>query len=330
LPEHPFLGGDHGQLANVVFSDYLFAWQLTRPGSSMGVELRRWLASEPYLPSPLLARFMLTWVDSSQGQLVGGDVGFVYESMISAGRTFSLTMSGATPDSALGLFEFGDQLAPSEQVEFSVDTSGGGIAFWRRLLAANVDVRTDVSLGRPGGHFILGPDVDLSCRVLQVELDELEVVADGKDVVLVADAFASNPSVRLRVYDGDRFKVWWEPLEYPWVTHRLDRQDGTQEDNQAVLDAFAVFCRVLKWFRSSWTGDMQRSKKLLRNPAITGASGIPMLEFLLSQGVISDTGSHYKLDTSKLAAWGINWNDLKGRKLQPRLAEILSGFVGSL
>jgi len=231
LPQHPFLAGR--RFANVVFKEFMFAWGIAQGGESLSEGLRSAMRDreDPFLPSELFSRFIVSFRDRDRLVLDGQDFGILYESFLSRAEQVGLT-----------LFQTGDDIQVSivldgeDDIELNLFDTGAGVHFWRRLSNADVDIHGNVRLGLPGQRFLLGPGVDLDCGQFTIGCEDLDVDASGNVTIRGNGYVLGTGQLNLRVRNETkgRFRVWWPGLGHPWVAYRGSEGNGPLELGQTV------------------------------------------------------------------------------------------------
>jgi hypothetical protein len=214
LPTHPFLSGR--RFANLVFKEFTYAWGMMRADpqtqeSFRALALKR---EEPFLPSPLLSRFVASYSDVIDGQ----DFGIVYESLLarSASVELSLVQTETEIDAHVVLPD-----ESGRDISIRLLDTGSGIRFLRRLRDADIDVASAITLGGPEQRFALGPSVDVTCNEFLVLCEHLDVDA-AQGVWIRATGSTSNPNLRIRIRDPNagRLAVIWPKLGHPWAAYQ--------------------------------------------------------------------------------------------------------------
>ena len=230
LPQHPFLAGRI--FANIVFKEYMYSWGLVRGGSRTGDLLREVMRNRetPFLPSQLFSRFVFNLGQENALEVDGRDFGVLYESFLSrSDRPENVTFTLTEDDE--GVFAT-ISLASAPEAEWNVQLliSNGGIHFWRRLAAGEIDVKGKIILGLPGQRFALGPNVFVNCGQIVVQCEEFDV--DVREPVRI-NAQSYDPASqlqRLRVRgDGGSLGVTWPAVAHPWAPFGVPEARGAQE-----------------------------------------------------------------------------------------------------
>lgn len=337
VPQHPFLG-EGREFANVVFREYLYAWGL-RFGSVEQRDATRTKMAGEYLPTPLLARFVLALERSATPTIDPQDFGFVYESLRGQGREgdqIYLTMTSAAGGAQIGVV-IAAQRNSTPDVAFTISDGGPGIPFLRRLSHAVVDVDGDVTLGLDGGTFVLGPEVELQCDALslpaqlfRVYTTKVEADVDGSVVLIAARMNAPGAPPTVTLYGEGRLEVSWPDLAYPWVAHRMSDAAAAQPSDDQLIEAGRYLSRILSYFRSRGYGELGRHAEIIDNFAV-GQSELAakLRDFMIERGLII-RGPLYTLDLGRMDELGINWADIRGRRLSPTIRAFLNDFLSSL
>lgn len=338
--QHPFVGDNDQGFANVVFQEYLYAWGLTSGSHQQQAQVRQLLSAE-YLPSPLLARFILTLAGAgAQPTVDSEDFGILYESLRSQGRTQSDVFLALTSDEnadTIGHVSNARESAP--EVTFRLRKSGprARVMFLRRLSNAGVAINGDVDLGMDRTAFLLGPDVDLECETLRVPAASVRVQTlrdehqpDAADVVLVAAAHeASGALPQLTVQGSGIFGVRWPHLAYPWIAYQLHPGEisSSEGDEWEIMEAARALNRILRWFRSRGYGGLTRHSDLIERFAVgNDPLAQDLRDFMFDRGVL-ERGALYSLNADRMGDFGINWADIRNRNVSPNLRAFLTDFV---
>lgn len=326
VPQHPFVGGGR-DFASVVFRDYATALVLAKGASNEQAAARADMQSRNQLATPLLGRFLLDFV--GEGHLSGEDLGLVYESLLAQAPTpasVSFTMEESGDDAvATATVELSG--TAESVISFLVATDDSPAAFYRRLRSAFLDVSLPIVLGVSGGDFFLGPDVELSTSLLEVQASAVHVVRDKETaVVLEASEYSEGGGPpELKLHGEGLFGVRWSPIGYPWGEHVLeDRHTDPADEN--TLEAFKHLSHILRYFVRHGRGELKSGRQLIDNVAVgRTAERKAVFDRLLGAGVIVPGATEYKVDVDAMAREGINYSDLRTRTLTPEIKKFLSG-----
>lgn len=328
LTDHPFLGSVDG--LHPVFGEYLYARMLGDPHgpiSTADARGREVLRSGNYLPTRALGRFVHALTSRRGPPAVRpGDLGFVYESLLSDQErpgdvAFTLRTGKPLGENYASIHVAGTPL------NFVVTGSQDPIWFWRRLTHASLSVESEVQLGLAGGEFRLGPAVDVECRTLSCpgELRVFGADSEDEEVALIAESF--EPMGRSPVIRGTRFYVRGGTVPWPWSAHRGD-EPSSPGATQAVIDAYNHLARILLWFRAQGHEGIGRVDDLVE-VAAAGATLIArqLVDYCAMRGLIERQDKLYMLRGDVIASYGINYTDLKRRTLRQPVIELLSAFL---
>jgi hypothetical protein len=171
LPQHPFLG-EQERFSNVVFREYLFAHGLVENDVIVRTRLRSRLRSDDYLPTPLLARFLLSATETDGESLVEAqDFGILYDSLTSEARREGeisvFLWNRAADEDARALVTVGDR----SEVAFLVTDVQQGISIGRSLSQTVIDVASDLRLEHRDAR--LGPNLQIECSTFYLRVREL-------------------------------------------------------------------------------------------------------------------------------------------------------------
>lgn len=328
LGDHPFVGSVNG--LHPLFGEYLYARLFTDDStttSPIAESAREMLRTETYLPTRALARFVHA-LTTRQGppRVSARDFGFVYESVLSdqqkPGDVLLRLRSSGAPDELHGWMNAGGR-----PLDFRIIQTAQGLWFWRNLSHASGSFECPVDLGVQGGDFRLGPAVNLECSTLQCPAELRIYLGDdreGEEVVLVASSFGAT--ARAPVVRGKRFYVRGNSVPWPWSDYRVP-EPPTAQATAKIIDLYNHLTRILLWFRAAGYEEIARVDEIVENAA-TGGTEIArdLLRFCVEKGLI-ERGKLYTLNSEKLAAYEIHYNDLSLRILRDPAIKFLAEFL---
>ena len=330
--EHPFVGQVDG-FANVVFRDYLLAWQIAlQEETLLHYAIREFLMQPNQLPPPLFGIFLLAMsTKDDTAVLHGEDVGTLYESLIAASGTPENCYLDVFGDGTSGDIRGVLQAPGIGEAQFSVLQGEKTLQFGRRIMNSVVSNVPEVHLGQGSGVVRIGPDVDIECDTLRIGAAEMSVEA-GKNgnVIVTANAYielgGSTPRLKVYADNGSLVGFSWPNMRYPWVGYQVPQGEVETLDRR-VGEAFRAFCQIFKWFRRYGYDRLARSVRLLENPAIAGTGlANDILRFLISEGIIERQGSLYSVESKTLGRLRINWTDIKARRISNEVTNLLERF----
>jgi hypothetical protein len=331
LADHVFRGPVAGY-ANVAFRDYSYAQELALSGP-LAASVRERMREPGYLPTPLLARFLLQMcpVDGGDPVVPGELVGFVNESLTSQVATAgSLELQVWTDDrddvTRGALFSRGT----AKETEFRISSKlGSRIWFWRRLAYAQIHVRGAVELGSEGHPLLLGPSVLVESDQIKSSASEVFVTTrKDQDVELTAGSFDPSSPVPLRIeHEGDGvFQIDWPSPDYRWFPYSLERP-ANGPISSTILSDFHLLRSALRRFRSQGFGPLARHQDIIDRIVFgNNLRGQALVRFLLREGILSRSSGLYVLNRERLNALGINWSDVTQYKIGGEVAELLRRF----
>jgi len=253
LAEHPFAGGpkDTDRFANVAFRDDVYGWALASTEARLDHQsaLRARMLQGNYTPSVILGWSLLGRRPSADGHrlVAATDFGFIYEALRSYGPLRLELSEGEMP--ALLTARLLGQATGGQLVELHVGVEPEGIRFPRHLSEAKIDLSAKVTLGTPTGPFYLGPSVELSCRDLFLESQDVvvntgseRVAASQRKVILRAGTFVHGAKAP-HVEGGGVFEVRCSSIQPPW-----DRWAIPVEPPVMCRDEFdEEICRAIRY-----------------------------------------------------------------------------------
>ena len=332
--QHPFLA-DARQFSNIVFREYSLAWALTRGSGSVRNEASRFVRDVSYLPSPLLARFMLASAlrgESGLPKIEPSDVGLLYESLSGSAETegeFILLLIADTETTSVARITRGYD--DRNEAAFSVAATGDPILFLHRLSHAEVSVLGGVTLGRAGASFALGPDVLVFTDILETPAKEYVVLGGAEEfgVRLEAEAHVDDDTPpTIKVYAESPFVVLWDGMVHPWYPYR---DDEAQTDASAQLhSAFLNLTSILSRFRKHGRDEFAKKKELIDNVVVgraisdRTADARRLLQYLIEVGVLRESHGLYLANLEPL---GMSWNDVRTHQITEQSRAFLEGFL---
>jgi hypothetical protein len=336
LPEHPFRG-EQERFANVVFREYLFAYGLVEGDAITRSKLRDRLHSDGYLPTPLLARFLLNATEADGESLVEAqDFGILYDSLTSEarqeGEVSVFVWNDAADEDAHALIIVGDR----SEVAFLVTDVEHGISIGRSLSQSVIDVASDLRLEHRNAR--LGPNVQIECSTFRLRAMELQVLAevDG-DVLIMAESYDDGGSPpRLRVHElrvhGKGLRVYWQNVRYPWVNYKID-EVAEEVSDASLASALVDLSRILRLFsRRYYLGEIGAHRTAVDRMGVGGtAQARDLLDYMLQSGLLIEDAARksYFVDPKAMSRFGINWNDVRARQLSPAIKDYLTAFLES-
>lgn len=329
LPDHPFLR-TASEFANVVFRDYLYALELANTGS-LATAVRTRMQSPVYLPTPLLARFLLAHARDANGEPIVNprDIGLVYESLTSqADREGDVQFAlWSDPDSSViyGATYASDGVA-RETTRFRLNDGHPSIWFPRKLAHAEVRVSADIELGSSHGRFILGPAITIDCGTFRCLCSELTVrTREYEDVEIVAEHTDQNLlPPQLRIYGEGVLRVSWPQVQYPWHDYRLAEMPTKPRQ---INEDYQLLRRALRRFRAEGHEELARHQDIINEIVFANSPrGRKLMEYCLEKGLFSIGGALYMLKRGALDRLRISWTDLQGNRMSDELESFLDAF----
>jgi hypothetical protein len=332
--QHPFLA-DALQFSNIVFREYSLAWALTTGAGSVRSEVSRFVRGAGYLPSPLLARFMLASAPKGEDglpEIRPSDVGLVYESLSGSAEKegdFVLLLLAETDTSSVARITRGNE--DRNEAAFSVASTGDPILFLHRLAHAEVSVLGGVTLGRAGSSFALGPDVLVFTDILETPAKEYVVLgsADEFGVRLEAETHVDEETPPIiKVYAESPFLAYWDGMIHPWYPYR-DAEDQA-EVGPELHSAFLNLTSILSRFRKHGRDEFAKKKELIDNVVVgryisdRTADARALLQFLLEAGVLRESRGLYFANLEPL---GMSWNDVRTHQMTDQTSAFLQDFL---
>jgi hypothetical protein len=259
---------------------------------------------------------------------------YLYESLLSQEEVdgqVRLLLEEDEDRSIHGILTF--EQKDADEISFIIPAGGASIPFSRRLCNADIFLTGDISLGRSGRSFELGPAVRLECGTVRTRASEIRVLgdgADGSDVVVEAQAYehvGDAPLGRITVHEGGTLVVSWPNVAHPWAPYR-GRTTGDVTDPR-LLDAFRRFTKILAPFRSHKFGGLTRRRQLVDNrPVGRTPMGRAVHEYLQNQNVLQIEGGFYRLNKEILARLGVDWQRvIMRREITPGVRDFLMNLL---
>jgi hypothetical protein len=323
VSQHAFLGQGR-EYANIVFRDFVTATELLGADQGRAARARAHLRSAAELPTPLVGNFLLTM---GQGRpFEGVDVGLIYESLAARETVpgeVRLFVTDGTPSDLVNVVV--EQAGNTST--FIADCVHDGLSFPRRLRAAVLETEQPVRLGSTTGDFVLGPDVDIQTSILTIASRVVRVIcSEEAPVQLEADIYdGPEAGLELKIIGGAAVMASWPGMAYPWIDHQAPPREGGDEDVLAQ-ERLRHLSHILKYFVRHGRGPLGAGRQLIDNVAVgRSPAAAAVFRHLVGSGVVRLAGSAYEVDVEALGARGINYADLRSRRLTESLRIFLAG-----
>jgi hypothetical protein len=150
-------------------------------------------------------------------------------------------------------------------------------------------------------------------------------------VLITAETYRGDSVELLGTHNERKYLgVNWVPRHYPWTLYARIAEPEIPV-SQEMKEAFRKLRRVLVCFRAEGYGEMARHEDLLHNVIVAGSgSGRQILNYCVKEKLIRTEGPMYILDRDALNRLGINWPDIRERRLSQSIARFLKGFGETL
>jgi hypothetical protein len=268
--------------------------------------------------------------------MAAANFGFVYESALASAPAaqhpkLTLVSSEETDDifGELTAGTRGNGSSSGQRLPVRLLEPRSGLWLWRRLSYADIQIPTPISIGAPDTHFLLGPDVDIEAGSFTCNSPTVRILAPTREmsVVLTAQAYLGGVVEFLGTQDERlHLRVSWTPRQHPWARYAVAVEAAVPVSPQ-VREAFRRLRRVLVCFRAEGFSEMARHEDLLDNPAIAGAGpGRDILNYCVHQRLIRRERPMYVLDRDALNRFGINWPDVRERRVSQAIARFLTDY----
>jgi hypothetical protein len=295
-----------------------------------------------YAPTPLLVNF---YADMANKKAIGEHAGYLYESAVSRhginarARTlvYPAPADGDTEAGSmhrLEVFDEGDEGAGESSVRVVamqldlVVTDDHPVVFTRRLRYANITVAGRVILGKAGNEFeIASSEITSSSLEIGASVIVARTRGRGDRIIIATDGYDQRHS-NLRVEQkgqGELIISWPSGQLHPWGPYYRNQVLDERPDATGALHALM---RILSWFKRDKKEDFARYKLLIDNVAV-GRSPVRqrLLDYLISQGIITADNRFYKLNMTRARQAGINREDLRAGNMTESLALFLQNFL---
>lgn len=232
LPDHPFLMGKGPDgFAGEVFRDDTYAWALdsndvtAQQKERVRSRLGKMEKFSPIFAQSLLARAGSRCQPPQVPQVRAADLGFVYDSLASSFQKSHFRLYEREDDEWM-IATFQDVAERIQDLTLHVSPVGGQVLFPRHLINANINVSGGVALGVEGFAFYLGPNVELTSSVLEINGDvtvqtgNVEVREEHRHVILEALECVHGQKAP-RVDGQGLLTTQWQNPRYPWERFAL-------------------------------------------------------------------------------------------------------------
>jgi hypothetical protein len=354
--EHPFLR-EAKSAASIVFEAYLFADALVDPGHALRNQLADYLEGRRTLPSRLLADFYFLFRAASNRPTRLTHVGLLYESLL-AGETESrrlrLELDAGDPEpdewnETSPHVEFGwvnptaddpdaaDLGSISAPLSVEVDDR---LTFRKTLKDASVIVPVSARLDGHSSEFVIGPEVQIRAKRLEIANAELLIVkgpphlpgANRDDSLVVLEALSSDAaSVNKVTCYGGLSVSWPGGRAYPWTPYAIDTAKESRDfkNDPRLEPVYRRFRRIVMTFQSRGKGALARIRDKIDNSrTLQGALGKALLNRLLADRLLSIDGRLYFLNRQVANDLvGVSWQDLRRGRTTPKLIDYFKKFA---
>jgi hypothetical protein len=309
VPEHPFLDG--GQNASSAVFDAVISTHALKTQGAMDVVVQREL-QKGVAANPFLSEFYIPDHGSSELFLPPAHVGILYSSLrarLSLGDTASLSIEG--PDDAE------EEEALRAEVEITLarrdserprtlrfDSEQTGTL---RLGVYLEDIEIDAPLCKveigPGPEAVLIAPISIQCNELMFSTEKVTAETSmGKAeaaIYLEAQSYSGAQVIHVPTARGNvSLKVSWPGAQgHPWTTYASDPH---VPDDPRISEALRRFRKFIISFRSHSKGNLARFRAKLEHARMTKGSGNAILELLVSDKILTLSGSMYYLDPDRL------------------------------
>lgn len=327
IPQHAFVGesGESGRsFANAVFADYSAAQVIEGGDEELKVLQRQALEAPGRLPTPMLARFLLSGARQREIAVDALDLPVLYDSLLE--RRGEEGMPLAILESSEEDREYADLTITAGNIDSSFVLFGCGLGLWfrRRLTEASVAFNGTIRLGDRHMSFMLGPNVDLLCDRIAVASNVLRVAA--KPDVALKTGFIEGAAgyTRVEKLDDGSFTIACPRLSDPWKRYAEEAPPENGSDAQAAF----YLGRIIRRFSGS-IGGLRRGRLLIDNVAVgQNSMAQDMLRFLKEVEIVTiPHRKFYELNQTRLAANGISFADASGRALTPGNEQFIRRFL---
>lgn len=345
LPDHPFI--KDGRLANAVFESYLFARALHEDIFVLSDGVEKYVSSESYRPSRLLADFYLSMMEESQGNMPHSHIGLLYRSL-TAGETDALrvyfSLEGDDPEdedveqSTKGEFELVyvtgqkklDKVVKKFTVEIKKDME---IHFGRRLREASIVVPCNVSLGQTASEVELGPNVYIRCGQLNFSSSNIVILNGSKTEKenrrgVILEALGCSSIVNRPTVHGELRVNWPGAESYPWNDFYIKIPSDFVTDKN-LMTVYRCFRRIVTTLASHGRGGLAKFKeKIEHRRVLKGIKGEELLKQLQKDNILTLKANHYHWNPAEASNHlGISWNDIDRGDIPSKLADYLKQFI---
>ncbi len=333
VPEHPFLKGGR-DTSSAVF-DAVISTRALKNSASAEAAIQRELARGA-AANPFLSEFYVADHGDVPVYLPPAHIGIIYASLrarLSLGDAASLLVEA--PDDAEG------EDALRAEVEITVarrdaerprvlpfDTDQTGTL---RLGAYVEDVEISAPYARveigPGPEVILVAPVSIQCEKLVLTTDK--VIAENPPgrsetgIFLEAEKYDGGQMTSVPVVRGNvsLAAAWPRARAHPWTTFATE---PLPIPDLRLDEALRRFRKFVIAFRSHSKGNLARYRHKIEHERMTKGAGRAVLNYMISEGILSLSGSMYYLDPDLLGARsGATYADCMARRFGEQTIEFV-------
>ena len=322
LPQHPFIRAKENpdrisyDFTGTAFKDFVIAYSLADEILSDFID-DYFVVDPKYCPSQMLIEF---YGLLSNNKIKGRYVTLMYNSFkarAQLGDEISVYINGDIDDCSVE-FNLTRNKTVVSQMEFSLINLQDGI--WvDQLSNCYVDVQGKVYVGTSVGE----------ARICNTTINCEEIIWNSEQITIEAYspgecALATNklnfttktsPRFEIRTDDKNNLKVYSPELKnyYKLLAYKCDNIFEPSSDN--FISFGNLIRRIFSCLRSHSKDTPARKMDFIDNRIINGnEQKKSVLDFLLKEQIIytDEQDWLYKLDTSMLSKFSINWNEVRG------------------
>jgi hypothetical protein len=325
LADHPFLTGTGP--VNAVFADYILAKAAVDSGCA--ASLRPAPSKSVENAGPFFYQFVYEISKDPDDGLEEGQISedlltvlldsHAQSAAVSKGNLFSFYQHG--DDAVLVLT---DTFAPGAlYLTYSVVDISGALHLPDYVSRGDLVTDAGLVLGERKRRFVLGPSAVLVAKEISIHAETISVNAGNEQgsSVISCDEIVTQGALTIDAPFTDALTVQSDStlaVFRPYLEPPADRQHyathGQLMDLRAVLKAF----RQQAGNSPSVFEDLL-DQRVVKNNAVRRH----YLTRLIELGLVTQTNSHYYLDTKKLAGHGFSWGDMVGGSPNAAITEFL-------
>jgi hypothetical protein len=318
VADHPFLAGS--KAVNVVFSDYILAKATADPDCLLTIDPNGSKAERTV--GPFYYQFVHHFAPASDASNASENkISTVAENLVSE-ILESHSKSLVDPNQGRFIYLQHDNESAfilrnsflsqrKVQVEFDIRDASGVLTLLSHLSRGLIATDGAVVIGSPKQRFLLGPEMVIGCKELNIETDALSITKysshSGPACQIMADEIRVAGNLSVDCAHQDDFIIYGES-GWPALRPFIKPPHSGRWISQA---SYVELRAIIRAFRQG-SGQLPSVYGDLMDHRVVASSPLKrkFLDRLIENRIICKAAGHYYLDTAKLAKRGISWHSV--------------------